>query len=317
MAQKVKRLAPGNVPPGVLSCLVNEPGIQYESTAEDPTDAIAQLLSDPLMVMRTPSFMKYALQYYLGFDGMKLKKECQVKLLDAVKAARHTDVDKSKPRQVRRKMQALSNDRIIDEASQPLTQPVRGTVCLLPNGCTFCRLVVAVADILESEISDTMAAFGGRWGHDKMVSGVLPFTDVCCREGHSDDGMVRLEPVYRVKRKAKVEFVKASSPCYRPTSPIMLDDGEVIVGDARPPSPGEASTSSTASEPKGEKCPEEDEIGLAEIRPPSVIPPVPLPRRKRLRPKSVTSNRTPVDENSPPTEEENLLRRLEPEDDFC
>lgn len=109
---------------------------------------------------------------------------------------------------------------------KPPAGPVRGTVCPIPWGCDYCMLVVAVSRFLDHEVSDVAAAFGGKWGHDKVFLGLQPFGDKCCGTGHADAGTDMIEPDYRLApRKPKPIPVM---PSYEPLSPPA------------PPAPAEA-----------------------------------------------------------------------------
>jgi hypothetical protein len=209
-------------------------GFSLESTADDPTDAIHQLLlwEDPSQLPK--NLLLFRLKYVEEYERIRLTDQCRNNILDSVKQANHSDYEKSKPRAVRRQLLQMSNETVIANSRVPLTKVTRGTVCATTQ-CDLCALVVAVARLIQNvEISDVAAAFGGRWSHSKIHEGYLPFgSETCCREAHGLLPPIR--PDYRFK-KQKTAFVPATtsqarsqSPSYQPLSPVMIDGESVIV----------------------------------------------------------------------------------------
>ena len=224
-----------SVPEKVRNALVAQRGIEYNSTADDPADALHQLLAYEPVDGLSDRLIRYRLLIREDNDKITLSNECKGRILDNVKKATHKDYDKSKPRAVRRKMLEFTNAEIIAESSKEVKKFVCGLPCA-SNTCDLCKLIAAVGRLVSNvELSDVSSAFGGSWSHSDVFSGKLPFgKDFCCREGH---GKRYLNGVYRFKSKRHAREAKRStsrplsesfvpaSPTYAPQSPIMDDNG--------------------------------------------------------------------------------------------
>jgi hypothetical protein len=209
-------------------------GFSLKSTADDPTDAIHQLLLWKDISQLPRNLLLFRLKYVEEFEKISLTDQCRNNILDSVKQANHADYEKSKPRAVRRKLLQINNATIIAKSKAPLARVTRGTICVSTQ-CDLCTMVVATAKLIQDvEISDVALAFGGKWSHSKIHEGYLPFgNESCCRDAH---GLVPvIKPDYRFKKQKiasiPVPTVSTPSPSYQPLSPVMID-GECMLAES-------------------------------------------------------------------------------------